>query len=160
MNLYLEVRDRLELSRDEASELLETISSDKLGRIETEKQLPTPEDVMIMAEKYGDPGIMNYFCASQCPMGQKYVPRVEFDDLEKTVLKIVASLNSMNINKDKLIEIAEDGEITDDELMEFIRIEKELSRVSMAISKMEIWTEQMLSSGLIDRGKYEALKNR
>ena len=160
MNMYRETRDKLGLTREQASELLETIEPSKLERIESEKQIPNPEDVMIMAEKYGEPGIMNYFCASQCPMGQKYVPRVEYDELEKTVLKIVSSLNSMNAKQDKLIEIAEDGEITDDELVEFINIEKELARVSMAISKMEIWREQMLSSGLIDRDKYEALKNK
>ena len=160
MNAYREVRDKLGLSREQASELLETIDPSKLERIESEKQAPSAEDVMIMAEKYGEPTIMNYYCACQCLMGQKYVPRVEYDELEKTVLKIVSSLNSMNAKQDKLIEIAEDGEITDDELVEFINIEKELARVSMAISKMEIWREQMLSSGFIDRDKYEALKNK
>ena len=160
MNRYREIREKLGLSREQASELLETIDPSKLERIESEKQPPSADDVRIMAEKYGAPEIMNFFCASQCPMGKKYVPRVEYDELENTVLKIVASLNSMNSKKDKLIEIAEDGSISEDELIEFINIEKELLRVSMAISKMEIWIEQMLTSGLIDRDKYEALKDR
>lgn len=102
MNLYTEVRNKLGLSREKASELLETISPEKLERIENEKQLPTPEDVMIMAEKYSEPSIKNYYCANQCPMGQHYVPRIEFDDLEKTVLKLVASLNAINAKKDLL----------------------------------------------------------
>ena len=96
MNLYIEVRNNLGLSREEASELLETISPEKLLRIENEKQLPQPDDVMIMAEKYAEPNIRNYYCANQCPMGQYYVPTVKFNDLEKTVLKLVASLNSMH----------------------------------------------------------------
>ncbi len=57
MNMYREVRDKLGLTRDQASELLETIEPGKLERIESEKQLPSPEDVMIMAEKYGEPNI-------------------------------------------------------------------------------------------------------
>ena len=73
MNLYTEVRNKLGLSREKASELLETISPEKLERIENEKQFPTPEDVMIMAEKYSEPSIKNYYCANQCPMGQHYV---------------------------------------------------------------------------------------
>ncbi|MBR2675027.1 MAG: XRE family transcriptional regulator [Mogibacterium sp.] len=154
----MEVRNKLALSREKASELLETISPEKLERIENEKQLPTPEDVMIMAEKYSEPTIKNYYCANQCPMGQHFVPRIEFDDLEKTVLRLVASLNAMNEKKDKLIEIASDGIVHDYELVAFINIQNELEKLSMALSKMEVWTEKMMSSGVIDMEKYKKLR--
>lgn len=159
MNMYREVRDKLGLTRDQASELLETIEPGKLERIESEKQLPSPDDVMIMADKYGEPNIRNYYCAKQCPMGQRYVPRIKFIDLEKTVLKLIASLNSMHAKQDKLIEIAEDGKITDDEMRDFISIQKDLEKVSLAVSAMEVWTEKMMSSGVIDMEKYEELLN-
>ena len=158
MNLYSEVRNKLGLSREKASELLETISPEKLERIENEKQLPTPEDVMIMAEKYSEPSIKNYYCANQCPMGQHYVPRIEFDDLEKTVLKLVASLNAINAKKDQLIEIASDGVVHDYELASFVNIQNELEKLSFALSKMEVWTEKMMSSGAIDMNEYNKLK--
>lgn len=158
MNLYTEVRNKLGLSREKASELLETISPEKLERIENEKQLPTPEDVMIMAEKYSEPSIKNYYCANQCPMGQHYVPRIEFDDLEKTVLKLVASLNAINAKKDQLIEIASDGVVHDYELASFVNIQNELEKLSFALSKMEVWTEKMMSSGAIDMNEYNKLK--
>lgn len=160
MNMYREVRDKLGLTRDQASELLETIEPGKLERIESEKQLPSPEDVMIMADKYGEPNIRNYYCANQCPMGQRYVPRIKFIDLEKTVLKLIASLNSMHAKQEKLIEIAEDGKITDDEMMDFISIQKNLEKVSLAVSAMEVWTEKMMSSGIIDMEKYKDLLNK
>ena len=157
MNMYREVRDKLGLTRDQANELLETIEPGKLERIESEKQLPSPDDVMIMADKYGEPNIRNYYCANQCPMGQHYVPRIKFIDLEKTVLKLIASLNSMHAKQDKLIEIAEDGKISDDEMRDFISIQKELEKVSLAVSAMEVWTEKMMSSGVIDMEKYKEL---
>lgn len=160
MNIYIEVRNALGLSREKASELLETISPEKLERIENEKQLPNPDDVMIMAEKYSEPNIRNYYCANQCPMGQHFVPRIKFNDLEKTVLKLVASLNSMHAKKDKLIEIAEDGVISDDEMLDFISIQKDLERVSLAVSALEVWTEKMMSSGIIDMEKYKELINK
>ena len=160
MNIYREVRDSLGLTREQASELLETIDPAKIERIESEKQLPSPEDVMIMAEKYREPNIRNYYCANQCPMGQHFVPKIKFNDLEKTVLKLVASLNSMNAKKDKLIEIAEDGTITDDEMLDFIGIQKDLERVSLAVDALELWTEKMMSSGLIDIEKYKDLLNK
>ena len=157
MNIYIEVRNNLGLSREKASELLETISPEKIERIENEKQLPSPEDVMIMAEKYAEPNIRNYYCANQCPMGQHFVPRIKFNDLEKTVLKLVASLNSMHSKKDKLIEIAADGKISDNELMDFISIQKDLERVSLAVDALELWTEKMMSSGKIDLEKYKQM---
>ena len=160
MNMYREVRDGLGLTRDQASELLETIEPGKLERIESEKQLPSPDDVMIMADKYSEPNIRNYYCANQCPMGQHYVPRIKFIDLEKTVLKLVASLNAMHDKQDKLIEIAEDGAITDDELLDFISIQKNLEKVSLAVDALELWTEKMMSSGIIDMDKYKELLNR
>lgn len=159
MNIYREVRDSLGLTREQASELLETIEPAKIERIESEKQLPSPEDVMIMAEKYREPNIRNYYCANQCPMGQHFVPKIKFNDLEKTVLKLVASLNAMNAKKDKLIEIAEDGIISDNEMMDFISIQKDLEKVSLAVSALELWTEKMMSSGLIDIEKYKELLN-
>lgn len=112
---------------------------------------------MIMADKYGEPNIRNYYCANQCPMGQHYVPRIKFNDLEKTVLKLIASLNSMHAKQDKLIEIAEDGKISEDEMRDFISIQKELEKVSLAVSAMEVWTEKMMSSGIIDMEKYKEL---
>ena len=159
MNIYREVRDSLGLTREQASELLETIEPAKIERIESEKQLPSPEDVMIMAEKYREPNIRNYYCANQCPMGQHFVPKIKFNDLEKTVLKLVASLNAMNAKKDKLIEIAEDGVISENEMMDFISIQKDLEKVSLAVSALELWTEKMMSSGLIDIEKYKELLN-
>lgn len=160
MNIYREVRDSLGLTREQASELLETIEPAKIERIESEKQLPSPEDVMIMADKYKEPNIRNYYCANQCPMGQHFVPKIKFNDLEKTVLKLVASLNAMHAKQDKLIEIAEDGIITDSEMMDFISIQKDLERVSLAVSALELWTEKMMSSGLIDIEKYKELLNK
>jgi hypothetical protein len=157
MNIYLETRNNLGLSRDKASELLETISPEKLERIEKEKQLPSPDDVMIMAQKYGEPNIRNYYCANQCPMGQHYVPQIKFNDLEKTVLKLLASLNSMHTKQEKLIEIAEDGVISDDELTDFISIQKDLKKINMAVSALELWTEKMMASGLINMEEYRKL---
>ena len=75
-------------------------------------------------------------------------------------MKLVASLNSMHAKKDKLIEIAEDGIISDDEMLDFISIQKDLERVSLAVSALEVWTEKMMSSGIIDMEKYKELINK
>ena len=48
-------REELGLSRDQASELLESIQPERILRIENEVSLPQPEEVLIMAEKYKMP---------------------------------------------------------------------------------------------------------
>ena len=78
--------------------------------------------------------------------------------MEKTVLKLVASLNAINAKKDQLIEIASDGVVHDYELASFVNIQNELEKLSFALSKMEVWTEKMMSSGAIDMNEYKKLK--
>ena len=134
-----------------------TISPEKLEKIENGKQEPTPADILEMAEGYGDPSIRNYYCAHDCPMGQYFVPAGEFKDLEKTVLQMIASLNSMNSMQERLIAISADGRIDEDEIRDFIRIKKELERISNATASMQLWVEKMLAAGAINTDTYNRI---
>ena len=113
-----------------------------------------------MAEKYKRPALCNYYCANQCPIGQQYVPEVKMKDLSQIVLEMLASLNSMGRQKDRLIEITVDGKITGDELEDFIRIQEELEGISLAVETLQLWSEQMLANGMIDRQQYDAYKRK
>ena len=108
---YHLVREELGLSREQASELLETIPAERIERIENEKVNPYPEEILLMAEKYKRPSLCNYYCSQQCPIGQQYVPEIEIKELSAIVLEMLASLNAVNKEKDRLIEIAADGKI-------------------------------------------------
>lgn len=153
-NYYLEIRKKHGLSREKASELMDTLSPEKIEKIENEKQAPTPMDIMEMAAGYDEPSMRNYYCAHDCPMGQYYVPSIEFKELEKTVLQMVAALNSMYSMQERLIAISADGKIEGDEIRDFVRIQKELERISAATDSMQLWAEKMLSAGAIDLDKY------
>src|SRR5699024_1587725 len=119
-----------------------------------------PDEVLTMAEKYKQPDLCNYYCANQCPIGQEYVPEVKIKDLSQIVLEMLASLNSMNRRKDRLIEITADGVISDDELEDFIRIREELERISIAVETLQLWSERMLATGAINAEQYEAYERR
>lgn len=159
-NPYHRFRESLQLTREAASELLESIAPERIEKIENERSLPHPDEVLIMAEKYKQPTLCNYYCANQCPIGQQYVPEVKIKDLSQIVLEMLASLNSMNKQKDRLIEITADGKITGDELDDFIYIQDELERISIAVETLQLWSERMLATGSIDVEKYNAHKNR
>ena len=67
-NIYQTTRENLDLTREEASELLETVSPERIEKIENERSLPYPDEVLLMSDKYKQPTLCNYYCANQCPM--------------------------------------------------------------------------------------------
>ena len=159
-NIYQTTREAMHLTREAAGGLLESIPPERIEKSENERSLPHPDEVLTMAEKYKQPDLCNYYCANQCPIGQEYVPEVKIKDLSQIVLEMLASLNSMNRRKDRLIEITADGVISDDELEDFIRIREELERISIAVETLQLWSERMLATGAINAEQYEAYERR
>ena len=159
-NIYQLTRESLKLTRELASELLETISPERIEKIENERSLPYPDEVLAMAEKYRQPSLCNYYCANQCPIGQEYVPEIKVKDLSQIVLEMLASLNSVSKQKDRLIEITADGKISGDELEDFIFIQEELERISITVETLQLWSERMMATGVIDEEQYNAYKKR
>ena len=151
---YQLAREELGLSREKASELLETIAPERIEKIESERSLPRQDEGLIMAEKYKTPSLCNYFCARQCPIGQQYVPEIRNSELSDIVLKMLASLNAMDRKKERLIEIAADGTISKDEIDDFVRIQKELECISITVETLQLWVEKMLANGRIDTEAY------
>ena len=158
-NIYQSTREALNLTREAASDLLVTMSPERIEKIENERSMPHPDEVLLMSDQYKQPGLCNYYCANQCPIGQQYVPEIKIKDLSQIVLETIASLNAMQKKKDRLIEITVDGHISGDELADFVYIQEELEKISIAVETLQLWCEQMLDTGMIDRIQYEAYKH-
>ena len=158
--VYQLKREELGLSREKASELLDGIPPERIERIESGKFTAHPDEVILMAEKYQDPQLCNYFCANECEIGRQYVPEVKIKDLSQIVLEMLASLNSVKKRQERLIEITVDGKIEADEVEDFIEIQDELERISLAVETLQLWSEQKLASGDIDMEAYNAAKER
>lgn len=154
-NIYFQKREELGLTREKASDLLELIPPERIEKIENERSEPHPEEVLIMADKYKSPDLCNYYCSNQCPIGKQYVPEIKINDLSQIVLKMIASLNSVQDNQKRLIEITADGVIEDEEISDFICIQEELEKISITVETLQLWSEKMLSTGQIDIKKYE-----
>lgn len=157
-SLYQKTRESLKLTRETASELLETLSPERIEKIENDRVLPHPDEVLLMAQKYKQPSLCNYYCANQCPIGAQYVPEIKVKDLSQIILEMLASLNSMQKEKDRLIEITVDGKISGDELADFIDIQEQLEKISVAVETLQLWSERMLATGAIDPEQYKAYK--
>lgn len=148
-------REELGYSREKASEILEGIQPERIEKIESRKSLAHPEEILLMSDAYKKPSLCNYFCSNECPIGKEYVPEIKENHLSQIVLEMVASLNKIQGSKDRLIEIASDGRINDDEIQDFILIRENLEKISMTIEALQLWSEQMLDEGKIDRELYE-----
>lgn len=159
-NIYQQTRESLDLSRENASELLEWISPERIERIENEKSNPNPDEVLQMADKYKLPSLCNYYCANQCPIGREYVPEVKVKELSQITLELLASLNAMNAKRERFIEITVNGKIDDDEITDFVHIQEELERISVTVETLQLWCERMLANGIIDEEKYNKIKNQ
>lgn len=144
---------------DKAMLLNNPIQPERLERIENGKFRITPEEVMLLAEIYGEPMLCNHYCSKECPIGEKYVPEVKVKDLAQIVLEMLSSLNSMKKSQERLIEITADGIIDDDEIRDFVFIQNELEHISITVETLQLWVEQMLADNKINIEKYNKMKN-
>lgn len=149
-NIYQTSREEAGLTRERASELLGFISPDRIERIESEKSAPQPDEILAMEECYGKTGLCNYFCSHECSIGKKYVPEVQIKDLSQITLEMLACLNSMEKEKNRWIEITVDGKITEDEISDFVSIQKKLQKISLVADSLQLWIQDMLSKDQLD----------
>ena len=154
-NPYQTTRDGLGLTREKASELLVSLPAERIEKIENERIVPHPEDILAMSKGYKVPHLCNYYCSNQCPIGQEYVPEIKTKDLSQIILEVLAYLNAMDEQKERLIEITHDGKIDNCEIDDFIYIQQELEKLSVAVETLQLWSEKMLAEGKIDRDEYE-----
>lgn len=161
--IYKQTRKRHDMTRDDvcdkALSLNKPMQPERLERIENGKFDITPDEVMLLAEIYGEPTLCNHYCSNECPIGEKYVPEIKVKDLSQIVLEMLSSLNSMKKSQERLIEISADGVIDDEEIKDFVFIQKELERISITVETLQLWVEQMLSDGKINIEKYNQIKN-
>ena len=143
--IYQLCREEKELTREKASELMTGVSSSRIEKIEYETQEPTPYDVVQMADCYKRPDLCNYYCSHKCAIGQRYVPEVEVSELSNIILETIACLNEINPLTGRLIQIARDGKISDDEIKDFAFIIQKLDEISLAVDSLNLWVDKTAS---------------
>ena len=141
-NIYQLCREAQGLTREKASELMDGVSASRIEKIEYGTQNPTPYDVIQMADCYKRPDLCNYYCSHKCEIGQRYVPEIEVTNLSNIILETIASLNEINPLTGRLIQIARDGKISDDEMKDFAYISKKLDEISLAIDSLNLWVDK------------------
>ena len=84
---------------------------------------------------------------------------MHISSLSEIVLSTLSTLNTLNKEKDRLIEITEDGIISDDELEDFAMIANQLEKISITADALNLWVSDTIASGKIDKEKFELIRN-
>ena len=158
--IYLQSREDAGLTRYEASEKLGFISESRLEKIENEKTTIQPEDVLAMATAYHRPDLCNYYCVHECAIGKDHVPEVKMKNLSQIVLGMLATLNSLDKEKERLIEITADEIIGDEELTDFVRIQDQLEKIQLTVETLKLWINKTIASGEIDQKRLEEIRKK
>ena len=134
-------------SREGTSELLgmsvSSISDTELGNT---KFMPVDKAVL-MADLYHEPQLLNYYCLHECPIGCRHSISDEVGDIDRITIKLLKNLKVDKLQdlKGKLLDIAADGAITEDEKPELEEIVNYLDGVAKVISELKLLGEMALS---------------
>ncbi len=152
-NIYQRSREQAGLTREAAGERMVFLSPERIEKIESGKSLPHPDEVMAMEAGYRDPELCNYYCTHECPIGKKYVPEATLKDFAQNTVEILASLNAMEKEKERLIEISVDGRVNDFERKDFDVILEKLNAIARSVQSMRIWLEHAANTGKLEEAE-------
>ena len=156
---YYNVRKKdLGLSREAACEKFGyRISKDRLEFIEN-KDCPTPDEVIIMSEVYNRPTLCHYYCTHNCSIGKRRFVEHNVEDLSQIALRLLDSLNDLEREKERMIDISADDKIKDDEISDLVKIEVVIEKLDSNLELLKVWLDSKLAVGDINRERYEELK--
>ena len=102
-----------------------------------------PDNILRMADLYRAPELRNLYCREMCPLGGD-VPVLELEDLDRITIKAMASLRKISETKELLLDITEDGMISEEERPSLNRVLKTLDEISAIAQSLKVWTEKKL----------------
>ena len=131
-------------SREGASELL-GVSVSSLADYELGNTKVVPVDkVVLMADLYNSPELLNMYCAEVCPIGCRKEIVTDAGSLEKTTLSLLNLLDkdSMTAYMSRLTRIAIDGKVSEEESAEMNEIVAYLNDVKRIVDELNLFYDK------------------
>lgn len=129
-------------SREGAADIM-SIDRGRLYRIESGVTNPYPEEIHLMADLYNAPELRNYFCKNCCPLGED-VPEVSTSELDRITIKALSSFKRLDKTKEMLLDITEDGTISEKEKPELEKVLSDLEELEGITQNLRIWIKKNL----------------
>lgn len=136
-------------SREGAAEVL-GITPDVINAVERNLHKCMPVDLaVIMADEYNAPELRNYYCLNECPIGCWQSISDQRLDIDRVTVKLLKNLRVDDLSdiKDRLIDIAADGVITEDEKPDLKEILEYLDKLAKTVSELKIVGQIALNGG-------------
>ncbi|WP_288479938.1 transcriptional regulator [uncultured Clostridium sp.] len=134
-------------SREGASEYL-GISKDSLTDYELDLCKVVPVDkVVIMADAYNAPHLLNNYCCNECPIGKKITPQIDTQNIDNLYRFAIATTNNLANSQDiqqTLLKIVEDGVIDESEQAELDMIIRFFSELEKRAAELKILAQKYL----------------
>ena len=118
------------------------IDRKRMQRIEIGTLNPYPEEVLLMADTYHAPELMNYHCSQCCPIGKRTVPRAEMNELDRITVKFLNALHAIRDSDKELLRIAQDGTLTADEVPQMERLLIGIQRIATVALEIQIYLDK------------------
>jgi len=133
-------------SREGAAEVLNmSVSALADAELDLTKRMPV-EKAVLMAETYGSPELLNYYCKHECPIGNRRSLAEVPVGIERATVEITKALRKETVQgiKHRLQDIAADGEVSEEEIPALVEIIDDLQDLSLIISKLELIKDRAL----------------
>lgn len=153
-SIYQLTREALGWTRERAADEMPGMSPERIEKLENGRATIQPEDVLLMAKYYKAPSLCNYYCSHECAIGQESVPEITRKELSQIAVETLNALNKLNREKDRLLEIVEDGEITPDEYEDFVSIKNTLDKISLSVDSLKLWLDEKIVAGKIEENVF------
>lgn len=129
-------------SREGAADIM-SIDRGRLYRIESSIINPYPDEIRLMADLYNAPELENYFCTNMCPLGAD-MPKVDLADIDRISLRALSTFRKIGETKELLLDITEDGVISEDEREDLDTVIRNLEELEQIAQSLKLWVKKYL----------------
>lgn len=140
--------DRLRSREGAAERLGMSVSSIADTELDLTKFMPVDKAVL-MSDCYNAPHLLNHYCLNECPIGCRRPLSDENLGIDRVTVRLLKSLRVCELDeiKDKLLDIAEDGVISDDEKPELQAVMEYLNELAKVLSELQTVGLKALNGG-------------
>ena len=136
-------------SREGAADIM-SIDRGRLYRIESGITNPYPEEIRLRhtlslhdALPIYAPELENYYCTNICPLGGE-MPKADLADLDRISIKALSTFRKIGETKDLLLDITEDGIISEDEKGDLNKVLENLEELEQIAQSLKLWVKKNL----------------
>lgn len=149
-SIYMIAREKNGLTRERASEEIDGISASRLEKLENARTTMQPEDVVMLARAYKEPKLCNYYCTHECAIGRRKTPELEEKELPQIAIELVNTVSKLHQRKDEILQIAEDGRVSEDEYGDFSTLKETINKLIVSAQTLDLWLEKESAQGHVD----------